>query len=165
MKIWKLLRRCVPTYRSFARFTFAVGIGMILAAVVGPRLLHFFAALPAAFDSSAGNWFPDRFTRPGVLKYDQARTQPGYTLYAVAADLSAHLIDMNGRELHKWYVPFDVAVPGLSTGINSFFGLAVRQMEGGYLYPNGDILLVYEMRSIGSRGTPVVKLAPSRSSM
>jgi hypothetical protein len=158
MKVWKLLRRFVPSYRSFARFTIAVGLGVILAAAAGPKLGHFFAGLPAAFNSQQGNWFPDRFKRSGLLKSDPERAQPGYTLYTVASDLSAHLVDMNGREVHKWFVPFDVAVPGSSRSITSFFGLAVRQIEGGYLYPNGDILLIYEVRTVGRPGTPVVKL-------
>ncbi|MGE5219179.1 MAG: arylsulfotransferase family protein [Chloroflexota bacterium] len=158
MKVWKLLWSFVPTYRSFARFTLAMGLGIIFAAVAGAKLGHFFAGLPAAFDSRQGNWFPDRFERSGILKYDPARAYSGYTLYTVAPDLSAHLIDMNGREIHKWFVPFDVAVPGSSRSITSLFGLAVRQIEGGYLYPNGDILLVYEVRTVGRPGTPLVKL-------
>jgi hypothetical protein len=158
MKVWKLLRRFVPSYRSFARFTLVFGLGMIFAAVAGPRLFPFFRALPAAFNSTQGNWFPDRFERSGVLKYDAARAQPGFTLYTLAPDLSAHLIDMKGREVHKWFVPFDVAAPRASSGLGSFFGMAVRQIEGGHLYPNGDILLVYEVRTLGRPGTPVVKL-------
>ncbi len=158
MKVWKLLWSFVPTYRSFAQFTLAMGLGIIFAAVVGPKLGHFFAGLPAAFDSRQGNWFPDRFERSGLLKNDAARVQPGYTLYTVAPDLSAHLIDTNGREVHKWFVPFDVAAPESSHSITSLFGLAVRQIEGGYLYPNGDILLVYEVRTVGRPGTPLVKL-------
>jgi hypothetical protein len=158
MKVWKLLRRFVPSYRSFARFTFAFGLGVIFYAADGPWMIHFLARLPTAFDSRFGNWFPDRFERSGVLKYDAARAQPGYTLFTVTSDLSAHLIDMNGREVHKWFVPFDVAMPGSSSSIKTFFGLAVPQVDGGYLYPNGDILLVYEVRTLGRPGTPVVKL-------
>jgi len=158
MKVWKWLRRFLPTYRSFALFTLAVAFGMIFSAVAGPRLGRFFRVLPAAFNSRQGNWFPDRFEHSGLLKYDPTRAQRGYTLYTIAADLSAHLIDMNGREVHKWYVPFDVAAPAASSSLSSFFGLAVKQMEGGILFPNGDILLVYEVRTVGRPGTPVVKL-------
>lgn len=158
MKVWKMLRRFVPTYRSFARFTLAMTLGVILALVAGPGFIRFFAALPDAFDSTAQNWFPNRFARSGLLKYDRTHAQAGYTLYTLVSDLSAHLIDMNGREVHKWFVPFDMVVPDLNRDVSSFFGAAVKQIEGGYLYPNGDILLVYEVRAVGFPATPLVKL-------
>ncbi len=154
----KSLRRFLPTYRSFAYFTFAVGLGAILYGAGAAKLFHFLVALPSAFDSEFGNWFPDRFERSGVLRYDPARAQPGYTLYTVASDLTTHLVDMKGREVHKWLVPLDVAVPGSNRSIKTFFGLAVQQSEGGYLYPNGDILLIFEVRMLGHPVMPLVKL-------
>ncbi|MGE5303730.1 MAG: hypothetical protein ACM3TN_10410 [Alphaproteobacteria bacterium] len=131
MKIWKLLRRVMPTHRTFAHFTLAMGLGIILYALGGSKVIRFIAHFPAAINSGFGNWYPDRFERSGLLKYDPARAQSGYTLYTVATDLSTYLIDMDGREVHKWYAPFNVAEPGSSSNLRTLFGLAVRQSEGG----------------------------------
>ena len=102
--------------------------------------------------TATGNWFPDRFGRSGVLRYDPAKAQPGYTLYTLAPDLSAHLIDMDGREVHRWFVPKEKVMPGAVKSARTFFGLLEPQVEGGHLFPNGDLLLVYEIEMAGDPG-------------
>jgi len=43
-----------------------------------------------------------RFTERGVTINDRARATQGYTLFAPIRGDAAYLIDMNGREVHRW---------------------------------------------------------------
>ena len=160
MTVWNRVRRVL---RSAPLFVFAMGLGFIAAILSGPESGSAIANVETMFlqifkwKTATGNWFLDRFEHSGVLRHDPARTQPGYTLYTVAPDLSVHLIDMNGREVHRWFVPKDEAIPE-AKGPRTLFGLLEPQVEGGYLYPNGDVILVYEVKSLGFPATPLVKL-------
>ena len=163
MNAWKQARRFLPSARWVAFFIFAFGLGFIYAVVSYPETSGFIStgvlSLQQLWSKSAtGNWFPDRFERSGVLRYDAARTQPGYTLYTLAPDLSAHLVDMNGREVHRWFLPEEEVMPGEKRRARTFFGLLGPQVEGGYLFPNGDLLLVYEIKALGNPAAPLVKL-------
>ncbi len=108
--------------------------------------------------TAGGNWFPARFEGSGVLRYDAARAQPGYTFYMVAPDLSAHLIDMKGRELQRWSVSAEEVMPEAAHEMRTLFGILKPQIDGGYLFPNGDLLLIYEQQATGAWGGPLLKL-------
>ena len=160
MTVWKRVRRA---FRWLPLFVFAMGLGFMVAILTGPDTGNAVATGETTFfqifnkKTATGNWFPDRFEHSGVLRYDQARTQPGYTLYTVAPDLSVHLVDMNGREVHRWFVPKDEAIPEVKS-LRTLYGLLEPQIEGGYLYPNGDLVVVYEVKSLGFPATPLLKL-------
>ena len=47
-----------------------------------------------------------RFERSGVTRYDPARALDGYTLYTSSHAPEAVLIDMTGKVLRRWYLPF-----------------------------------------------------------
>jgi hypothetical protein len=154
--------RFLPPIRWIAFFVFAFGLGVIYAAANHQRINGLIdtaqLSLKLGDKSATGNWFPARFERTGVLQYDRARAQPGYTLYAAAPDLSAHLVDMHGRELHRWSVNRDEVMPGASREARTFFGILQPQVEGRHLYPNGDLLMVYEQQAMGEWGGPLLKL-------
>ncbi len=164
MTVWKRLRQLLALLRGLTFFLiFAFGLGCIFAVVTFPLIGHTFGIAAMIIQQSVskqatGNWFPDRFPRSGVLRYDPAKAQPGYTLYTLAPDLSAHLIDMNGREVHRWSPPKEQAVPGGTRTVYTLFGLLEPQIEGGHLFPNGDLLLVYEVKSLGIPATAAVKV-------
>jgi hypothetical protein len=166
MKAWERVRahaaRFVPSIRWVALFTFAFGLGLIYAVTNYPQIKGLIATVQLSFKlgnkSSTGNWFPARFERSGVLRYDAARAQPGYTLYAVAPDLSIHLIDMSGREMHRWSLTREQVMPEASGQSRTFFGILKPQVEGRHLFPNGDLLTVYEQQAMGEWGGPLVKL-------
>jgi len=152
----------MPSIRWVALFTFAFGLGMIYAVANYPRIKGLFATVQLSLHignkSETGNWFPARFEHSGVLRHDAARVQPGYTLYAVAPDLSVHLVDMNGRELHRWSVSRQEVMPEAAGQARTFFGILSPQLEGRHLFPNGDLLTVYEQQAMGEWGGPLVKL-------
>ena len=77
----------------------------------------------------------------GVVHHDARRASPGPVLYVSGHGPEAFLIDVDGRELHRWR-----ADPGkiwrgaigqsLREGMNFF--------RRAYLYPNGDLLVIFE---------------------
>lgn len=164
MKAWRGVRRFFLTALRFAAFfVFAFGIGVIFAVNNYPDISGFISTGGLAFQQlfskrATGNWFPLRFERSGLLRYDAARAHSGYTLYTLAPDLSAHLVDMNGREVQRWFVPRETVMPGTARQARTLFGLLEPQVEGGHLFPNGDLLLVYELKAMGVPATPLVKL-------
>ena len=156
-------KRFMPAFLRIAVFAFAIIPGFIFGATNYPRAMNLMATVQLSFQqlrkkSASGNWYPARFEHSGVLRYDAARTQPGYTLYTLAPDLSAHLIDMNGKELHRWSLSRDQAMPGATREMRTLFGMFEPQIEGGHLFSNGDLLLVYEQKAIGAWDTVLVKL-------
>lgn len=154
--------RILPAIRWVALFVFAFGLGLFYAATnqrqIGGLVSTVQLSLQLHRKTATGNWFPARFERTGLLRHDAARAQPGYTLYGVAPDLSAHLIDMDGRELHRWSVTREAVMPGAARQSRTFFGLLEAQVEGRHLYPNGDLLMVYEQQAMGEWGGPLIKL-------
>ncbi len=156
------IRRIVRTARWVALFVFAFGLGIFYAATNEQQINGLIATVRLSFalgdKTATGNWFSARFDRSGVRKLDTARAQPGYTLYGVAPDLSVHLIDLTGQELHRWTLNRDEVMPGATRESRTFYGKLEAQVEGRHLYPNGDLLTVYEQQATGEWGGPIVKL-------
>lgn len=78
--------------------------------------------------------------RSGVTVNDP-EAEPGWNLYNSGEAPEAVLMDMAGHVRHRWHLAFrdafpKVTVPGGSTGTDYW-----RRV---YLYPNGDLLAVYE---------------------
>jgi hypothetical protein len=48
-----------------------------------------------------GSYDPDP-NASGVVLHDEAAASPGYNLYSSRNQSSAQLIDMQGREIHRW---------------------------------------------------------------
>ena len=154
--------RAFRIVRWVALFVVVFGLGVFYAATNQQQINGLISSVELSFSlrhkGASGNWFPARFERTGVLRYDRGRAQPGYTLYGVAPDLSVHLIDMDGKELHRWSVKRDEVTPGASGQSRTFFGMLESQVEGRHLYPNGDLLMVYEQQAAGEWGGPLVKV-------
>lgn len=148
--------------RWLAFFVFAFGLGAFYAATNYQQINGLFSTIQLSLHlgnkTSTGNWFPARFAQSGLLRHDPARAHDGVTLYGVAPDLSVHLLDMDGKELHRWSLTRDAVMPGAASQSRTFFGMLEAQIEGRHLYPNGDLLVVYEQQAMGEWGGPVVKL-------
>jgi hypothetical protein len=149
--------------RWVALFIVAFGLGMAYATANYAQTKGLLTAIQMSLDvfkskTATNNWFPVRFDRVGVLRHDPSRSQPGYILYTLAPDLSAHLIDTEGRERHRWTVSRDDVMPGAASEGRTFFGVLKPQVEQAHLYPNGDILLVYAQPAMGEWAGPLVKL-------
>jgi hypothetical protein len=95
--------------------------------------------------------------KSGVTRYVAGRAYEGYTLFASASAPHAYLVDMAGRVVHEWDLPYsriwnprsavaDPVAPGL---------IFWRRV---WLFPNGDLLAVYEAWSDHPFGYGLVKV-------
>ncbi|MEQ8267144.1 MAG: arylsulfotransferase family protein [Parvibaculum sp.] len=92
-------------------------------------------------------WYDARSDDKGVITYISKKALNGYTLYTSSHEASAFLIDMNGDEVHRWHVPPEKIWNRDDTAGSLGPFVYIRK---SYMYPNGDLLAVYE----GSGDTP-----------
>lgn len=85
------------------------------------------------------------------------RTDDGFTLYSTTHGSWAALIDMTGRVVHHWHMPFSKARPFMT---NVYHPLPDEQIHwfGCWLYPNGDLLAVYHADGDTPFGYGLVKM-------
>jgi hypothetical protein len=92
------------------------------------------------------------------IRIDQAeQTADGFTLYTLTGGSRATLIDMRGTMVHRWELPFRKAWPHPS---HLESPLADEQIYWFrcHLYPNGDLLAVYQSDGDTPYGYGLVKL-------
>ena len=102
-------------------------------------------------------WNIARSPERGVTVHDASRAQAGVTLFTSGHDAAAYLIGMDGEVLHTWRRPYSTvwdesaAVKRPQPDSHVYFRKAM-------LYPNGDLLVVYEGVGDTPYGYGVVKL-------
>lgn len=107
-------------------------------------------------------WFPARWAEQGVTRHVREKAQEGATLYTTGNGASAFLIDMHGDVLHAWHRPFSTVWDRTWRNIPE----AVKKPQPDpfvyfravHLYPNRDLLAVYEGVGDTPYGYGVVKL-------
>lgn len=96
----------------------------------------------------------------GVTVHQRALAGKGYNLYTSGHGPEAVLIDMDGRELHRWRLPFHEAWPPeradggrgkereAAAGMKKQRGARpdadVQYWRNAHLFPNGDLLAIFE---------------------
>jgi len=92
-----------------------------------------------------------------VTRYDRSRSSSGANLLVTSEGTRAELISMTGEVLHSWsrsleeVWPDTSVIPGYRPGLTVYW----RRV---HLYPNGDILAVYESPEVTPYGLGLVKL-------
>lgn len=95
-------------------------------------------------------WAEARSVGKGVTVNKPGKALKGYTLYSSTYEPAAYLIDMDGNVVHEWKADVDevwrrsdnpAKKPPLGSGV---------YMRKTWMYPNGDLLVVYE----GAGDTP-----------
>lgn len=87
-------------------------------------------------------WQPARTDKRGVQRHDPARAQDGLTLYTSGHAQKAFLMDMEGRVVHEWSLPFS-QVWDPSSPISKPRPDAFIYFEKAHVFPNGDLLALY----------------------
>ncbi len=87
-------------------------------------------------------WRPARTDQRGVTVYEPGQAQNGLTLYTSGHDQKARLIDMDGRVVREWGVPFS-QIWDKTAAVKSPQPDSHVYIEKTYLYPNGDLLALY----------------------
>jgi hypothetical protein len=80
----------------------------------------------------------------------------GYTLVSFGAMDSAFLVDMKGKIVHRWDMPFRKAWPQ-AKHVHRVLG-AVTFFDWAYAYPNGDLLVQYSALGDTPYGYGIAKL-------
>jgi hypothetical protein len=79
--------------------------------------------------------------KPVVARYDADQVYPGYNLLASGHGTEATLVDMEGNTLHSWSYAFDDVWPDYPVKASHESRQYWRRI---HLYPNGDLLAIYE---------------------
>lgn len=88
----------------------------------------------------------------GVLTYDKQLAYGGYNFYVSTDGPKAHLMDMDGNELHTWSHPFQKGWPTLSPEDNIIDSYRHPEYwRRAHLFANGDVLAILE-------GTALIKV-------
>jgi hypothetical protein len=93
----------------------------------------------------------------GVTVDRPGKTWDGYTLYTTAGGSQAALIDMRGNLIHQWQMPFRQAFPRTPHVRSPLPDEQVFWFRC-HLYPNGDLLAVYQVWGDTPYGYGLVKL-------
>lgn len=73
--------------------------------------------------------------------WNKARAYPGYTLITTGYLGSPYLVDMEGKVVHHWKVPYEQIWS--SSICNNPLSKSDVFADGAYLFPNGDVLINY----------------------
>jgi Arylsulfotransferase (ASST) len=79
--------------------------------------------------------------RPVVVEHDPRAANPGLNLYVSGHAAEAVLMDMSGRTLHRWRYPLRRLWPDLAKDPEM---AKLEYFRRAYLFPNGDLLAIYE---------------------
>jgi Arylsulfotransferase (ASST) len=102
-------------------------------------------------------WQPVRSQAKGVTVYDPQRAGNGFTLYSSGEGQKAVLISMTGEVLHEWHLPFS-AVWDESAAVAKPQPDSLIYWRKVHLYPNGDLLAIYEAAGDTPWGYGLVKI-------
>jgi hypothetical protein len=106
-----------------------------------------------------GRWQRERTKEKGVLRHSPDRTYPGYTLFTSAHEQGARLIDMDGHVVHEWKKTFDEVWPdGRHLAPTPLVDPDFIMWRHAHVYPNGDILAVFEGIGVTPWGFGLAKL-------
>ena len=140
--------------RLFVRGCFVFGI-VSLSFLLGAAVIYFDQPpakfLRRAFEG-AGAWYESKPAAPGNTSLPALRTPQvdrpdktcdGFTLLMYGEDCRALLVNMHGKVVHEWHVPFSQIWPN-PMHLNGPIVDATVYFNDGYLFRNGDIILVVE---------------------
>lgn len=148
--------------------TIAVTVGALTTVAhipPGPQIANAFEAGKALYRQATefsdpyrtDLWYPARTPEKGVTLHDRERAMQGLTLYTSTHENTVHMIDMDGKVVHRWHRPFsdiwDESSPVARPRPDEF-----TYIRKAIVYPNGDLLVVYEGNGDTPYGYAIAKL-------
>ncbi|WP_235912028.1 arylsulfotransferase family protein [Mesorhizobium xinjiangense] len=103
-------------------------------------------------------WYPERRPDKGVVVKQQDRMQPGPTLYASGSAPAAFLIDADGKLIYSWSKPFSEIWTPQAGGVKKPQPDPFVYFRRVHVFPNGDLLALYEGAGDTPYGYGLVKL-------
>lgn len=102
-------------------------------------------------------WHAARTDERGVTIHDPERASAGVTLFTSGHEAAAYLLSMEGEILHKWQRSFS-RVWNESAAVKDPQPDSHAYMRKAAVYPNGDLLAIYEGAGDTPYGYGIVKL-------
>jgi len=96
---------------------------------------------PDDSDNSEMNKKMQRYMANAKVTWDKEKSFDGYTLLAVRMRTAVYMLDMDGKVVHRWYMPFRKAFPN-PEHVHSWVKVQMK-ITNFHLYPNGDMLIIY----------------------
>lgn len=115
------------------------------------KLTAYSSEFPTAF------WNPQRTDEEGVTLHDPERALEGWTLYSSGHAQEAILVDMAGNAVHRWHLPFH-EVWDETAVVQTIREPSDIQIRKAHMYPNGDLLAIYEAIGETPWGYGLVKM-------
>ena len=93
----------------------------------------------------------------GLIVDNPGKTEDGFTLLTTTQFCRALLLDMKGTTVHKWELPFEQVWPHAPHVKNQLAGDQIQWFTA-HLFPNGDLLAIYQAENDSPCGYGLVKL-------
>lgn len=145
--------------------TFIAGAIVVVAGIFpGPEIARAYQGGVALYskltsqDVYAGDlWYPERRPDKGVTVYIPDKAQEGLTLYTSGSEAAAYLIDMNGNVRHEWRRRFSTVWQPDAGWVANPQPDEFVHFRNAHVFPNGDLLALYEGNADTPYGYGVVK--------
>jgi hypothetical protein len=156
-----------------AFFLSAVALAFLAGAILqtagvapGPQIARAYIGAKAYYDKLTGYqdvymsdlWYPAQRSDKGVTAYVPGAAQNGVVLYTSGSEPAAHLIDLQGNVLHTWRRPFSQVWHPSEDGVADPQPDPFVYIRNAHVYPNGDLLALYEGVGDTPYGYGVAKL-------
>ena len=102
-------------------------------------------------------WRDVRFPEDGVTVYNREKAYDGLTLVTSGDFSGAQLLDMDGKVVHEWRASFKKAFP-VAPHVKGHVREEWVYWRKAWLFPNGDVIAVYEMSGDTPYGYGLAKL-------
>lgn len=132
----------------------------------GPQIARAYQGGKALYDQIANYrdiftsdlWPQERRSERGVTVHAEGLAQDGVTLYTSGHEAAAYLIDMKGEVLHEWRRPFSQVWAAGSGAIKRPMPDSHVYFRNARVFPNGDLLVIYESVGDTPYGYGIAKL-------
>jgi hypothetical protein len=101
-------------------------------------------------------WMQTNRQEKGLVQYEPSSASDGLTVFTSAHEGAVQLVDMDGREVHRWTVPFRKVWPH-ARHVPSWLPDQFVNMQRVHVYPNGDLLAVYSTTANTPSGCGLAK--------
>lgn len=121
-----------------------------LEALAAGQALYFKVADPPNL------WFPSRFAHAGVITHNLAKSQDDLVLFTTN-ESKAYLMNRSGRIVHEWGLPFSAVWPKAAHILDPAPDGQIYWRRA-HVFPNGDLLAIYEGIDMSPYGGGIVKI-------
>lgn len=102
-------------------------------------------------------WYPSESSAGGLLQSTPEESFGDFTVFTSGDSCRAMLVDQQGEQVHEWYAPFWEVFPH-SRHVPSWLPERFILMRRALVFPNGDLLALYETIANTPSGCGLAKL-------